>query len=269
MTISNEAANVANRIIAGVMSSDQSANGRQTALVLYMYDNEVSYSLDEVSKYFTVKGADRAKLIEGALIALSDDYASAVELRDTITAKKKADKESFAAKEALQLEGTVSKIRAANMLFIRALTGVFHLRTVDATKVKSATAIGSIQYIGKDKDGDAVKTVLSGNALVRLGDKDISEAFGAKTKKAASVANPVKGGIAPIADVVANRVGMQIANGVGIEDMSDDEEAALEKLLKTLLKAKFADDKGQLDRATLTDYLETEFPKAAAKKSAA
>lgn len=268
--------NIANALISGVMKAEQAAGNRQSQLVLYMFQNDVTYSKDELVKFFKVVGSDRTTLIEKAIMNISDDYEAALELRDTLANERKSDKDSFTASKALQHEQNNSKLRAANMLFIRAVTGCLHLRVIDAydVKVKNTGAI-EFMYDSKDKDGKPVKNSkgnpvaekasMSGNALVRAGDKTIAEMVGTSKKKERTVSNPVKGGIAPTADVVANRVRIQTANGNGIEDMSDEEEKALNKLLHELLAAKFLDDKGQLDKATVLEYLEAEFPAKATK----
>lgn len=260
MTINNETANIASKLISGVMQSEQANGQRQAKLVEYMFENEVTYSIDQVGRFFSITGKERTDKISAALASISDDYATAVDMIEAASAKRKASKTPLSPAEALAVEQHNTKVRAANLLFIRALTCVFHLRNVKANKVK-ITSTGAISFIGIDKDGDAVKTVLSGNALTRLGQKDIEAAYPnpQKNRTSNTTANPVKGGVAMSADIVHKRLEVQLANGKGLADMGDDEEASMEKLLNDLLKAKFMAD-GVIDPRDVLEYVKAEFP---------
>lgn len=281
MTNSNEAANIANKLIAAVMNAEQAAGNRQSQLVMYMWDNEVTYTKDALLAFFRVKGGERTTLIAKAISGISDDYTSAVELAATLANERKAAKDnSFPQNKALQIEQLNSKLRAANMLFIRAVTATVHLRIADAydVKLKSNGAI-TFMFDKVDEHGKPVKNTkgnnvaeqatMSGNALVRAGDKTLADIIG-KAKPAAKVTNPqVKGGIAPVAAVVANRIKQQVASGHTLEDFGDDEEKELKALLHQLMAATFLDDKGNVDRKTVIEYLEAEFPKVNAANKAA
>jgi hypothetical protein len=172
------------------------------------------------------------------------------------------------------LEQTNAKIRAANILFVRAATGALHLRHVEAYGFKLANN-GVITFYANARDdkGELVrdpkgnvtseKLSLSGAALVRAGEKTLDALVERRASKEKAT-NPANGnktaGIATIASVVDSRVAKMVAAGNGVEDFSDDEESALNKLLHTLMAAKFLDDKGNIDRKTVIEYLEAEFP---------
>lgn len=284
MTNTNTNANVGNKIISDVMKSEVANGNRQAQLVAYMFDNEVTYSKDELVKFFKVTGSDRTALIEAAIKAMSDDYTSAIELRDQYQEERKADKDAFGrTNKPHTLEQTIAKLRAANILFIRAATGALHLRHIEAYGLKVnnngviafyANARDDKGELVKDPKGNAVseRHSLSGNALYRAGDKTLGTLVESrKTKdKSSNPANTNKtAGIASVASVINNRVSKMVAAGNGVEDFSDDEETELNKLLHTLMAAKFVDDQGNIDRKTVLEYLEAEFPAKPAKNKAA
>lgn len=273
--LKNEAANLGNKIISDVMKAEQASGNRQAQLVMFMWENETTYNKDELLKFFKVTGADRTTLIEKAITNMSDDYAKAVELRDDYKAEAKADKAAFGrTNKPYTLEQTNAKLRAANILFIRAATGALHMRHVEAYGAKLATnGVISFYATARDDKGEPIldpkgnatseKISLSGNALVRAGEKTLGTLVEHKKNKE-KVTNPANGnrtvGIASVASVINNKVKQVVAAGAGIEDMSDEEETELNNLLHTLMAAKFCDEHGNVDRKTVIEYIEAEFP---------
>lgn len=281
MTNTNEAANVGNKLIAEVMRAEQASSNRQAQLVMFMFGNEVSYSGNELAKYFKETGAKRTELIEKAISAMSDDYSKAIELRDDYMAEKKQDKDAFGrTNKPHTLEQLNGKLRAANILFIRAATATYHLRHVEAYGVKLSTnGVITFHAAVRDDKGELVKDPkgnvtseklsMSGNALVRAGEKSLTAADvkpKKDTNKATNPANTNKtAGIGAVAGVINNRVAKVVSAGNGLEDFSDDEETELKGLLHTLMAAVFLDDNGNVDKATVIEYLEAEFPKKEVK----
>lgn len=278
MTNTNEAANIASKLIAGVMNAEASSNNRQAALVLYMYEGEVSYSIAALSPMFKVKGSDRTVIVDKLLRGVSDDYANVADELARLTEKKKADKEQFSDAEGLQIEAHKGKLRAAQLLFTRAATAVIHLRHVDADNLK-VMSNGALRWYqqARDKDGKPefkkdgktpidVAVVVSSNALVRMADKTLATLFNKTPRKTTgTTTNPTKGGVTEAAKAISAKLATLVANHKGLPDLTDDEEKETETLLRTLMKAKFADDKGQIDvdavRTYMADTFKVEFVK--------
>ena len=277
-TNSNSAANIAAKLIAGAMSSEASGNNRQAQLVLFMFDNEVSYTIDTLSPMFKVKGADRTAIVDKLIRGISDDYANIGDELARLIEKKKADKEQFSDTEGLQIEAHKGKMRAAQLLFTRAATAVIHLRHVSADNL-SVRPNGALRWYqvkmddkGKpmvNKKGEPIHTevTLSSNAVVRLADKTLAALFNKAPRKAGSgtTANPTKAGITEAAKAINAKLNVIVANHKGLPDLSDDEEKEAETLLVSLIKAKFADDKGMIDidavRTYMADTFKVEFVK--------
>lgn len=278
-TQSNAKANEAEVLIAAAMNNEHAQQNRQAKLTLYMFSNEVSYSADELTKLFKATGSDRTDIVATMLTRISEQYAETQASIANLTEKKKADKLTFSEREALQLESLNGRVRAANMLFTRAATGVLHLRTIGAYGLKvTANGALSFHYVVRDDKGAEVRdpkgnvtstfVTVSGNTLVKAGQKHVDTLKpAAKAKAGGERASAPKVGIAPITSAVRDRV-KQVRNqpdAAGYEGMSDEEVKGLDELLHELLIAKFGDKSGKLDRATLLDYLDDEFPQAQTK----
>lgn len=280
----NIVANEGNKLIADAMNANQANDNRQSKLTMFLFSNEVSYSRDALTSYFKLAGSDKQEQTGKLIANISDDYNNVLELLNTLKAEKKAVGKdgTFSDAKALQIEQLNGKVRAAHILFERAALGCFHLRTTGAYEVK-LRANGAISFMADkvDEKGQPVLNtkkqpvaqsfVMSGNALIRAGQKAI-EAIKPKGK-AASAKNPVagaeaKGGLGTVASVIASRVKQQVSAGHTIEDFAEDEEKQLKSLLHTLMAATFLDDKGNVDRKTVIEYLEAEFPRKDGKAAA-
>lgn len=278
-TLNNAAANLASKLIAGVMNAEASGNNRQAQLVLYMFDNEVSYTIETLSPMFKVKGSDRTEIVNKLLRGLSDDYVNVADELARLVEKKKAEKEQFSDAEGLQIEAHKGKLRAAQLLFTRAASAVVHLRHVDAGNLK-VMPNGALRWYqqARDKDGKpefdkkggaiSVAVTVSSNALVRMSEKTLATLFNKSPRKTTPTAsNPVAGGITEAAKAINAKLSTLLANHKGIPDLSKDEEKETEKLFKSLFKAMFADDKGDIDVATVRTWIADEFKIEFAKAS--
>lgn len=256
-----------NQLFAEVMSDSTKGSNRQAKLVVMMFENEVSYTLASVSNFFRKEGKDRTILLETSISEISSSYADVLEQRNVLQERKKSDKDHFTTSEALQLEGTLGKLKAARELYTRAITAVYHLRKVEAFNLKLGKS-GSLSYYvyaqnekgeqEKDPKGNPISTLLtvSGNTLYRSGDKDVRKDFGKKTTTQTRDPSQARDGIAPVVDVVTNRLKKARAEGKFLPDLKDEEEKSVEALLRELILAKFADDTGVVDADAVDEYVE-------------
>ena len=255
---------------------------------MFMFDNEVTYSKDELAKYFTVQHADRTALIEKALSAMSDSYAAAVEQRDALVEDRKADKDAFVkGSKVMTYETVTKKIKAANILFIRAATATFHLRHVDAYGVKLQPN-GFIRFTTTNVDdkGEPIKdargnvssdtSTMSGSALATAGEKSLVAAKIKAGKKAPTKVNNTANsnktaGVATIVSVINNRVKKALAATAtgAVDDLTEDDTRELDNLLDTLMAAKFLDERGEVDRKVVLEYLDLAFPRKDTKANKA
>lgn len=282
-TNSNSDANIGNKIIAEAMSSEQAMNNRQSRMTLYMFENEITYSLEALSVFFKEAGGKRTEMIETAIKAMSDDYTKAVELREDLKELRRADKAAFnRTSKPHTLEATSNKIQAANKLFGLAAVSALHLRHVDAYDVKmNANGVIAFRAVNVDENGDPIKDSkgnvsstkyeMSGRSLVSAGDKSLT-ALGIKAKKETTkTSNPANAnkvaGVATVASVINNRVKKALATSAtgALDELAEEETKELDSLLDTLMAAKFLDDKGNVDRKTVLEYLDLTFPNKEAK----
>lgn len=255
-------------LISQTMNNEIAAGNRQATLALYLYTNEVTYSTDEMVKFFKTKGADRTTAIDDILVDLSDAYKDAVEMV-AVFASRKGKKEALSTNEALQRESLNKRIRAAQNLFTRAMRVCFHLRVSGARRV--AQSKGNITFYTPIKDekgvitSDFEKHIASGNSLESAGAKDIEKIVPANGRSKAGTKAPaqVTAAIKDAASAINLRLKVAREANKGkataITDLPDDDEAALEATLKELFVLKFADDKGKINIDDVRAYVAETF----------
>lgn len=264
------------QIIADAMTASEKDGTLQRSLTILLFDQEVEYSLPRMVAMFKNKGADWVKVVDGVLTEVSPAYAQLLsDYRVIHPAGKKGkskggDKLVSESEKALgkaKDDAMSSKLRAARVMFQRALQACFHLRKVNAESVEpSKVTKGAVSFYvpsdRKGKKGDVIHDhyVLSISALTRAGVADVDKAIGnaGKSAKKANAAGTVtdigKRGMASAAGVLTTFIQQ---NAKPLEDYGDEEEAALNTLLDRLIVAKFADDKGRIDPADVAEYVAT------------
>lgn len=257
-------------IISGAMNAEKANGNRQRDLVLYMFDQEATFSLKALADFFRLKGGDLTDTINDTLSDMSPQYTETLGQIEALK-KEAADKDTSPqtkAKLLLQVEQLNAGVRAATALFKRATFGVFHLRCHKAEDVGPARSTpGAVAFSVLKKDAEGKKSdkpkwievVMSGNALERAGKKDVvdQKIKPAAKKQAAgtSTANPGIKGVVMATDVLGTFLSKSANKPM--TDYPDDEEKALQSLMDKLIRSRFGDGKtGKIDPADVIEYLE-------------
>lgn len=248
-------------IFSQIMNEAAKAEGRQVALVIAMFESEVTFANSVLENIFRKKGADRSEIREKLLRDVSDDYKNAVDMVASLKEKKKTSK-SQSEKEAFQVEALNRKIRAANAMFDRAAITVYGLRTSNTKKIK--TGIGgnaTVKVFRPDEEDDTtlVSTNHSANELMRQGQKAVDTLLG-KAASNATTSNPQTASDtrAGQAEAVAKYVATADKPLVDIEGKEGE---AYSELFKTMFKNMFAvkeGDKTVVVAVSIVDFIRDE-----------
>ena len=225
--------------IAAIMNDAASSENKQAALVVAMFDNEVSFGNDILIQMLRKEKKERTMARENLLRSISDDYATAL---DTIKVIKDKGKEKTE-KEAFQSETLNKKVRAANIMFDRAAITVWGLREQKAKSVKtSSIGAGALIIKTPDEDGDYINHKLSCATALSGATKVLDKALG-KKKEPANAPNPAKAGMTQTIDAVSTFLDVAMRQEEtpvhSIADFADATEASLETLFAKLFYLKF------------------------------
>lgn len=228
--------------IASIMNDATAGANKQANLVVALFDNEVSFPNDILLNVLRKEKKDRTTARENLLRSVSHEYAKAC---DTITVLKDKGKKDRSEKEAFQQETLNNKIRAANIMFDRAMVTVVGLRESKAKTVKtSAIGAGALEVKAEDADGDLVKHKQSCASALTAATKIVNKLLGKDKKDDDKAPNPAKAGMVATVETVSRYLEISMkADGEtavhGIADFSDDTEKALRRLFDQLFYLTF------------------------------
>lgn len=262
-TLSNSQANAISALISGAMRDATVAGSRQAELVIAMFKNEVVYSADEILNIFRKTGGDKTDLIDTMLCAVSDEYAGIIETLAELKAKGKAKNKT----DVFTVDSLNRKVRAARIMYDRALRSVYWLRIVGcrgAVMNKIGTGALKCKMPDKDSEGEYINEVHSGNHIFAQGDKELRAKLG-KAKPEAKAKNPAANVLADASkSLAAVLTGLNAKTIKPIDDLNDEQQANAEVIFTQLFRMKFADDKGKIDVKDVTAFInELNNPKSA------
>lgn len=225
--------------IAAIMNDAAASENKQAQLVVAIFNSEVQFEQAVLVNMLRKEKKERTTARENMIRAISDDYANAL---DTIKVIKEKGKDKTE-KEAFQSETLNKKVRAANIMFERAVVTVVGLREQKAKSVKTSNiGAGALLIKTPDEDGDFINHKLSCATALNGATKIVDKMLG-KNKKEAAAPNPAKAGMSQTIDAVSTFLDVsmrQEENAVhSIADFADQTEESLEKLLAKLFFLKF------------------------------
>ncbi len=258
--------NPVSTIIAGVMRDATTEGNRQAALTEALFDDKANYTRDIILSIFRLSGQDHTEALDRRIRAQSEDFENAVDMLADLKDKKaneRTDTENF------QIEAITRKLRAARMMFKRALTSVFFAIDNNATKVTVAKAGNNqiLKVVMPDDDGDPVGHKFTANAIATQGKKALDAALGkGKEHKARS---PLSNSLADSSKALAAALTGLNGNGpVASVDLADDVQDNLDVAFAQLFRMHFADDKGYIDPKEVADFAKEMNAKAKEEKTA-
>lgn len=247
------------KIIADVMNDANRAGNQQAAMIVAMFANEVTYSANEILAVMRLKGNERTAEIDNMLSAASDSYADMMAGVEDLKERRKASdiKSSDKLKVAFQIDTANRKMRAARMMFTRALQGVYNMRVAKVVKC-STTNLGSgaLKVHMPDEDGDIAAHSVSCAEMTRNGASRIAEALG--TAKPATARNPANAQATALADsakAFAASLATIPADKRTIDAFGNEVESNMESALSSLMVLQFGDDRGFLDSKAIAEYV--------------
>lgn len=249
-------------IIAGVMRDETQNLNRSSALIAFMFKNEASYAKEVIASIFRQKGSDRTDVIDNHLIDASPEFKGAKQQLTALTAIKAADR-TEADKNAM--ESINKTMRAARIMYTRALAAVYGLRhnnALEVTASKRKTGSLSVEYL-KEVVGNKTKTTdreETCSRLISAGEKALDEVIGTATKKAKTTArNPAATSLADSSKALAATLtGVANSKDKGKFDLltnNKDLDNNMRSILKALIAIECSDDKGLMDTAAVGKLL--------------
>lgn len=267
MTISNTSAISA--LINGVMNEATSSGNRSAALVVEMFNSELTFSKAAILNVMRKQGAERTAAIDTVISLVSDDFKRIHAQYDVATHKDhKAKLTTDRAREANAFEAgaLLGKIKAARIMVTRAMSAVFYLRERECSKlsIKKFGAQSSLVANITDDEGDAIKVTKSVAELIREGDKAVANATGkVKAAAPATAKNPVAHALADSSKALAAALtGINAKETKPLTDFSDDVEAQMETTLAQLFKMKFFDG-NKFDNVSFKEWMASQFKQEA------
>ncbi len=261
MSISNVSAMAA--IIAGVLKDEATSQNRSASLIQIMFDAEVTYTPEYIAAIVRLTGEDRTAATDKALADIAPEFVGTKQALEALKSKDNKDR-TEADKNAIE---TINKqLRAARIMFTRAMTAVYGLRTGEtpALEVKASkrkTGSLAVEYL-KERSGDKIKTVdreQTAAQLIAVGEKRLNDAIGKKAKPttarnpstAASLADSSKA----LAAVLTGVVNSKDPNKVDLLTNNKELEGNALTIMASIIKLECADDKGIVDRDSLADLI--------------
>ncbi len=262
MSISNVSAMAA--IIAGVLKDEATSQNRSASLIQIMFEAEVTYTPEYIAAIVRLTGEDRTAATDKALADIAPEF---VGTKSTLEALKSKDNKDRTETDKNAIETINKQLRAARIMFTRAMTAVYGLRTGEtpALEVKASkrkTGSLAVEYL-KERTGDKIKTVdreHTAAQLIAIGEKRLNEALGKKAKAATTARNP--SAAASLADsskalaaVLTGVVNSKDPNKVDLLTNNKELEGNALTIMASIIKLECADDKGIVDRDSLADLI--------------
>lgn len=262
MTISNVSAMAA--IIAGVLKDEATSQNRSASLIQIMFDNEVTYTPEYIAAIVRLTGEDRTAATDKALADIAPEF---VGTKSTLEALKAKDNKDRTETDKNAIETINKQLRAARIMFTRAMTAVYGLRTGEtpALEVKASkrkTGSLAVEYL-KERTGDKIKTVdreHTAAQLIAIGEKRLNEALGKKAKAATTARNP--SAAASLADsskalaaVLTGVVNSKDTKRFDLLTENKELEANALAIVASIIKIECSDEKGVIDRDAVADLI--------------
>lgn len=266
MTTNN--ANTINNVstlINAVMRDATTEGNRQGELVVALFSNEVSYSVDVIVNAFNKKGVEKTEAIDKMLADASDEFQGVIEQLAYLKAVKEKDRKQ---NHAFQVEALTRKARAARIMFERALCGVYFLRIGNCKRVETIkVGTGALKAVMPDLsegagEGEYVNEKFSCTTITQQGKKLLDTVTG-KAKPATTARNPVANVLADASKSLGATLTSLASEGKrkAMTDFDDSVEANLEVTLRELFAMKFADDKGRIELSDVSAWIAETFGK--------
>lgn len=251
-TVSN--VSVITSVIAGVMRDEQANLNRSSALIAYMFKQEATYAKEVIASIFRLDGSDRTTVIDNQLSEASPEFKGAKLALTALMEKKAADRTET---DKNAIESTNKTLRAARIMYSRALAAVFGLRHHDALDVTaSKRKVGSlmVEYL-KERTGDKVKTVdreETCSRLISAGESAVAEFIGKKKESKKSARNPsaatsLADSSKALAATLTGVANSKDANRFDLLTNNKELDGNMRAILKALIAIECSDDKGVID----------------------
>jgi hypothetical protein len=201
MTTATNTANInpMSALIAGAMRDEKTALNRSASLIALMFGNEVTYNKAALTNILRKEKSDKTDHIDDLLCSISTDFDAIKQAEFALTEKRKADKASFTDRDAENKVLYNKQMRAARIMFERALIATYGLRSyefevIEVSASTKRTGMLNVEFV-KSRDGDKVRVGdkdYSCNELISAGNKALQEAAIRKARTSATSAkNPV------------------------------------------------------------------------------
>lgn len=250
-------ANPMSALIAAALKDEAASLNRSAAMIELMFSQEATYSMDSIAAVIRLKGNEKTEKVDAALADLSPEFVAIVAKQSAIKDAKPKDRSEA---EKNMLEVFHKQLRAARIMYERAMTAVYGLRHHKAMEVvasKRKTGSLAVEYLKGEVDGK-IKTTdkeMSCSQLITAGNAALEETA-VKTKRAAksSAKNPVT--LAEPAKALATMLTTLAASGKRVvpAELDDALETDINNVLRELFVGEFFDG-AVFDRATFNDWL--------------
>lgn len=257
-------------LINAAMNEATTSGNRSAALIVEMFNSELTFSKTAIYNVMRRAGAERTSAIDTIIGLVSDDFKALTNRYEVVTHKDhKAKLANDKAKEqnTFETQAILGKIKAARIMVTRAMSAVYFLRDRNCTVLKLKKFGSSSSLLAKvdheDADVGAVTITVSVAEMIRNGDKLLSETMGkgkANTGRGATAKNPVAAALADSSKALAAVLtGVNSDKVKPITDYSDDVEQQLETTLKQLFAMKFSDGKN-IDVKAANEWIKATYP---------
>lgn len=268
-TEQNKANPLFSRIFAGVMNDIATAGNRQAELSVAMYGDALMFSESNIIRLFSFSGSERTERVDSYLIDMSPDFSTAYFGNERLADKfKELGKGNRPKQDAFTFETNNKKMRAARIMFLRALAGAYAIRVMKARSATLATKVGNsvirVSVPDVDNEGDWETKTFSASSLANDGEKRLRELSGKAPKTNAKAADPRNHAANSLADSskAMSAILSSIASSNEVNKLSEA-NAELEGNFANIFERLFASmftDNGKLDRSALNDWLNEHYP---------
>lgn len=233
MNTTNSKANEGSQIINALLTASQGVDNAELRFVIYMFENEVTYSKAWANQLLKAEGSAKTQAIDKAIANVSDDIRNMLADAETLGDLKN---KSQSQKDRLMLINR--KLKAVREMFKRATHSLYYMRAAGIVTAKFESDKGCIKVQTAQMKADSDSERMSRGELQRAG----TERF----KSDNGLDNP-KGSTTQTDPAAADKANVQVIQGItkfirnakDITDLSDELHAAVTDLFLSLTVAHF------------------------------